>query len=79
MSTEPIANGMAIPCIELDEVFGGGNHGPDESRRRGLRLLVLQGTKMIIDRCRPVLYVENDRPGKSRALIEWLWSKEYRL
>jgi FkbM family methyltransferase len=37
MSTEPIANGVAIPCIELDEVFGGETGEPDEGRRRGLR------------------------------------------
>jgi hypothetical protein len=26
-----------------------------------------------------VIYVENDWLDQSRALIEWLWSKEYRL
>lgn len=26
-----------------------------------------------------MIYVENDRFDRSRALIEWLWSKEYRL
>ena len=26
-----------------------------------------------------MLYVENDRVEKSRALIEWLWTQQYRL
>jgi FkbM family methyltransferase len=79
MSAEPVANGVAIPCIELDEVFGGETVSLMKVDVEGFELLVLQGAEVIIDRCRPVLYVENDRPEKSSELIEWLWSKEYRL
>lgn len=79
MSTEPIPGGVAIPCIELDEVFGGETVGLMKIDVEGFELLVLQGAEVIIDRCRPVIYVENDRVDKSKALIEWLWSKQYRL
>lgn len=79
MSTDPIAHGVAIPCIELDEIFGGETVGLMKIDVEGFELLVLQGAEVIIDRCRPVIYVENDRPEKSKALIEWFWSKDYRL
>ncbi len=79
MSAEPIAGGVAIPCIELDEVFGGETVGLMKIDVEGFELLVLQGAEVIIDRCRPVVYVENDRSEKSKELIEWLWSKQYRL
>jgi len=79
MSADPIPNGAAIPCIELDEVFGGETVGLMKIDVEGFELLVLQGAELLIDRCRPVIYVENDRPEKSQALIEWLWSKDYRL
>jgi hypothetical protein len=40
----------------------------------GFELAVAGGRRGDHRRCRPVLYVENDRPEKSAALIEWLWS-----
>jgi FkbM family methyltransferase len=45
----------------------------------GMELSALQGARATILRHRPVLYVENDRADNSRALIEYLFSLNYRL
>ena len=45
----------------------------------GMELQVLKGARETIARCRPVLYVENDRADSSPALIAYLLSLGYRL
>lgn len=44
----------------------------------GMELAVLDGARETIARCRPVLYLENDRQEKSGALIERVLSLGYR-
>jgi FkbM family methyltransferase len=70
---------IAVPCVRLDDVIGDDPVGLIKIDVEGFELLALQGAEGILNRSRPVLYVENDRPEKSRALIEWLWSRNYRL
>jgi FkbM family methyltransferase len=45
----------------------------------GSELAVLQGGVRTIARCRPLLYVENDRQDKSEALIIWIHEQGYRM
>jgi hypothetical protein len=45
----------------------------------GMELQVLQGAAQTIKTCRPLLFVENDRPQNSAALTELLRSLDYRL
>jgi FkbM family methyltransferase len=45
----------------------------------GMEADVIRGARETIDRCRPVLYVENDRTEKSRELIDLLRGFGYRL
>ena len=45
----------------------------------GMEQQVISGAKTLIAKHRPVLYVENDRLEKSRALIELIKSLRYRL
>jgi FkbM family methyltransferase len=45
----------------------------------GMELHVLRGAAATIERCRPVLYVENDRVEKSPPLIEYIMSLGYTL
>ncbi len=45
----------------------------------GMELSVLRGAQQTIAKFRPVLYVENDRPEQSSALIEYLMSLGYVL
>jgi FkbM family methyltransferase len=44
----------------------------------GMELEVLQGAERLLAEFAPVLYVENDRPAKSSALIQFLTSHGYR-
>lgn len=43
----------------------------------GMELDVLSGAKKLIERDHPLLYVENDRPEKSEALVKWLVEHGY--
>ncbi|HXJ02835.1 MAG TPA: FkbM family methyltransferase, partial [Micropepsaceae bacterium] len=45
----------------------------------GMEQWVLEGAKTLLKEHQPLLYVENDRPEKSRDLIQWLLSNGYRL
>ena len=45
----------------------------------GMELGVLQGAGEMIERCRPVMYIENDREDRSPALIEHIQQRGYRL
>jgi FkbM family methyltransferase len=44
----------------------------------GMELDVLRGAEKLLAKFAPVLYVENDRPAKSAALIQFLLAHEYR-
>jgi len=45
----------------------------------GMEYAVIAGAKNLIAKHKPVLYVENDRKDKSKALIELIQSLNYRL
>jgi FkbM family methyltransferase len=67
----------AVPLDELlDESWDVGLLKIDVE---GMESAVLQGAGKTITRCRPVIYLENDQPEKSRGLIEQLWAMDYEL
>jgi FkbM family methyltransferase len=45
----------------------------------GMELQALRGAQALLRKCRPYLYVENDRPEKSAALIEYIASLDYQM
>ncbi len=45
----------------------------------GMEEQVLRGAEQTIRRCRPLLYVENDREDKSESLLRYMLSLGYRL
>jgi hypothetical protein len=45
----------------------------------GMELSALKGAGQTIQKFRPILYVENDKPERSAALIEFLFSLGYTL
>jgi FkbM family methyltransferase len=45
----------------------------------GMEQEALEGATQTLARCQPILYVENDRPEKSEALIRFLLGVGYRL
>jgi len=45
----------------------------------GMEKKVLEGSKKIIEKFKPILYIENDRQEKSQSLIEYIQSLGYEL
>lgn len=70
--------GEPVPVVPLDEL-----HLPRcdffKIDVEGMELEVLRGAVETIRRCRPLLYVENDRPEQSPALIRFLQELGYEL
>lgn len=79
VSVDGFEAGSRVPKLVLDEVL-------DEMVRlklikvdvEGMELEVLRGASKLIAKFRPILYVENDRMEKSEALIEYIFSLDYR-
>ncbi len=70
---------VAVPCVRLDEVLDEAPVSLLKIDVEGYELAALRGAVNVIQRSRPLLYVENDRVDQSQALIEWLWSHDYQL
>ncbi len=72
---------LSTPCIKLDsfEPLQNNNFGLLKIDVEGFELDVLKGAKNLIERCRPAIYLENDRIEKSATLIEYLWETGYYL
>jgi FkbM family methyltransferase len=79
MQTSAASGLVSVPCVRLDDVIGENDVSLLKIDVEGFELAALQGAVGILQRCRPMLYVENDRVEQSRALIEWLWEQQYRL
>lgn len=77
--TQPLDNGIEVPCIRLDDMTRGQTVRLLKVDVEGFELQVLQGAEGILANHRPLLYVENDRVAHSRRLIEFLWGHGYRL
>jgi len=69
-----------VRAVRLDDLLpADANVGLLKVDVEGFEQRVLQGAKATIERCRPVIYLENDRLDRSQALIEWLWAAGYRM
>ena len=80
-SAAPVAENACVlaPCIRLDDMLQHERIGLLKIDVEGFELRVLKGSCALIQRSRPLLYVENDRVDHSRGLIEWLWGAGYNL
>jgi FkbM family methyltransferase len=72
------AHGEDVPVVPLDQL--------EVSKAKlikidveGMELDVLAGAKATLARCRPILYVENDRADKAEALVARLQDDGYRM
>ncbi len=79
MELDALPGSLSARCVRLDDAVDTAPVALLKIDVEGYELLALQGAVGILTRSRPVLYVENDRVEHSRALIEWLWSQNYRL
>ncbi len=70
---------VQVPCLRLDDLLQSEHVGLLKIDVEGFELQVLKGCATVIQRCKPLLYVENDRAERSQELIEWLWSAGYDL
>ncbi|MDR2786884.1 MAG: FkbM family methyltransferase [Candidatus Accumulibacter sp.] len=77
--TEDGPGRVAVPCVRLDDFVGEGDVALVKIDVEGFELAVLRGADETLRRWRPILYVENNGGDESKALIEWLWSRGYRL
>lgn len=82
ISLSSVAEGTPVPIISLDNLL----HDLDSLNLKmikidveGMEKDVLQGAHDLIQRYRPILYVENDRVENSRKLIEHIRRQGYRL
>ncbi len=67
--------GEATPIVTLDELEEEVNFIKVDAE--GMEIDVLKGAKNIINKYKPLLWVENDKPDKSRALIDYIYSINY--
>ena len=79
--------GIAIDMVKEGEVVPPGMLDAFQLERvdfikldvEGYEAKMLAGAAETIARCRPILYIENDRPEKSADLIQRLFDMDYRL
>ena len=72
------ASGEIVPLVTLDS-FNLQNCHFIKIDVEGMEESVIRGSAETLKRCTPVMYVENDRPDKSEALIRCILDKGYRL
>jgi FkbM family methyltransferase len=65
-----------VECVTLDQLDLGGVT-LIKADVEGMELAVLRGAQALIERRRPLLYIENDRPALSEQLIRHVWKMGY--
>ena len=75
----PDARRETVQCVRVDDLAPEGQVGLIKVDVEGFEQQVLEGCEGILARCRPLLYVENDRLENSASLIQWLFDHDYRL
>jgi FkbM family methyltransferase len=80
VSLAPSGQGIPVTVTPIDEMLDiGVRVHLLKVDVEGMEKDVLEGASRLIDRQRPLLYVENDRVDKSQALVEWILAAGYRL
>jgi FkbM family methyltransferase len=72
------ANSMPLDTL-LPQLIHHGGLNFLKADVEGMELDVLRGAEKTIERCRPFIYVENDRPQNTETLCSWLHERRYRL
>lgn len=71
--------GRQVPVVTLDQVFNQPRLNLIKIDVEGMEQDVIKGAAGLINKFKPVLYVENDQKDKSKALIELIQSLGYKL
>lgn len=71
--------GLSVTAIRGDEIDFVSWPNVIKIDVEGMEASVISGLTGVIRRNSPILYVENDRVEKSKALIEQLWALDYKL
>ncbi|MEX0678489.1 MAG: FkbM family methyltransferase [Pirellulales bacterium] len=71
-------SGESVPMIRLDDLNLPACHFLKVDVE-GMEKEVIEGGTSLIARCRPVMYVENENPDKSDALVRLIDSLSYRM
>lgn len=79
LKTDQAEGSIAVRCVTLDHELEHQKVGLMKIDVEGWELPVLQGARRTIERCRPILYFENDRLAHSEALMRWVLDQGYRL
>jgi FkbM family methyltransferase len=74
----PQAGGETVPLLTLDSCMKLDRLRLLKIDVEGMEQAVIEGARGLITRYRPFLYVENDRPDRSAALIDTIQSLGYR-
>jgi FkbM family methyltransferase len=72
------AGSVGVPVVRLDDAYDGRRPALIKIDVEGMEHSVLEGAAGLIERHRPALYVENDRPEKSRELLTLVFDLGYR-
>lgn len=79
VSLKSWVGGQRVECIPLDRFFDLPRLSFIKVDVEGMEAEVLAGGRKLIDKFRPVLYVENDRLEKSEALMRQVADMGYRM
>jgi FkbM family methyltransferase len=79
METAEQVSQVRVPCVRVDDVVNTEHVGPLKVGVECFELKALQGAASTVQRCRPLLYLENDRLDRSRELLEWIWAAGHKL
>lgn len=74
-----VQNGVLVDVKKFDECYPYEQLALMKVDVEGMEQKVLEGAAQTIDRCRPILYVENDRIKQSSDLIRLIQDLGYRL
>ncbi len=70
---------VPVPGEPVDGLFQDSSISLIKADVEGMELDVLKGAEQLIMRCRPLLYVEDDRHENRSALYSWLHAHGYRI
>jgi FkbM family methyltransferase len=79
LSSKPEEKSESVEVVTLDSQIGDRRCDLVKVDVEGMEEDVIRGAKNLINKRRPILYVENDRPERSQSLVALLLGLGYRL